>query len=142
MAFIEEIKDGIGGLDPGRKDLRNLGLVFLAALGLIAGLMAYKGNPAWPWLAGAAVLFGAWGLVWPAGLRPLYMVWMSLALVLGAMVSRIILTVLFYLVVTPIGLVLRAMGKDLLDLKLKDRESYWHRDQAGQYLPEQTEKMY
>jgi hypothetical protein len=66
---------------------------------------------------------------------------MSLAVVLGFFVSRFLLAVIFYLVVTPIGLIMRLSGKDLLDMKLKDRDSYWH-VRTGEYNPQRTEKMY
>ena len=66
---------------------------------------------------------------------------MTLAIILGFFVSRLLLSVIFYFVVTPIGLIMRMIGKDLLDLKLKDRDSYWHvRD--DEYDPKRTEKMY
>ena len=52
---------------------------------------------------------------------------MGLAVVLNYFLSRFILTLMYYLVLTPTGLVLRVLGRDLLDLKLQDRPSYWHR---------------
>lgn len=142
MNAREEILAGIRELHPGRKDLRNLGLVFLVALGLIGGFLLWRGRPAWPYFMGAAGLFGLWGLLWPSGLKPLYKVWMSLALVMGFVVSRILLTLLFYGVVTPIGLLMRLLGKDLLDSKMGDRDSYWHLRERESYNPERSEKMY
>jgi hypothetical protein len=141
MGFLGEIIDEIKGLAPGKKDLRNLGLVFLAALSIIGGLLLWKGRGSGPYWIGAGLLFGLWGLVWPAGLKPVYKVWMSLAVVLGFFVSRLLLAIIFYLVVTPIGLIMRLLGKDLLDIKLKDRDSYWH-VRSGEYDPKRTEKMY
>ena len=125
MAFFPEIKGQIRNLQPTRKDLRNLGLVFFIALGIIGSLLWWKGRPSAPWLWTAALALGTWGLVWPRGLRPLYRLWMGLAVVLNYFVSRLILTLLYYLVITPIGLGLRLLGRDPLDRKLKDRSSYW-----------------
>ncbi len=141
MAVWQDIREQIAGLKPTRKDLRNLGLIFCAALGLLAALSAWKGGDAWPWLAGGAVLFGAWGLLWPAGLHPLYLGWMSLAVVLGQVVSRLVLAVVFYLVVTPVGLAMRLAGKDPMDRRLGGTDSYW-RARPREYEPRQTEKMY
>ena len=141
MSFLSEITEEIKALSPQKKDLRNLGLVFLVALGLIGAFLLWKGRPSGPYWIGAGVLFGLWGLAWPAGLKPVYKVWMAFAVILGYFVSRILLSAIFYLVVTPIGLVMRLLGKDLLDRKLKDRDSYWHvRD--DEYDPKRTEKMY
>ncbi len=126
MAFIQEIKEQIGNLHPTRKDLRNLGLIFFIALGIIGSLLWWKGRPSAPWLWAAALALGLWGLIWPRGLHPLYRVWMGLAVVLNYFVSRLILTLIYYLVLTPIGMLLRLLGQDPLDLKLQDRSSYWH----------------
>jgi hypothetical protein len=127
MGILQEIKDQIGNLQPARKDLRNLGLVFLVALGIIGSLLWWKDRSSYPWFWAAALVLGFWGLVWPKGLKPLYRVWMGLAVVLNYFISRFILILLYYLVVTPTGLVLRVLGRDILDLKLNDRPSYWHR---------------
>ena len=84
---------------------------------------------------GAIVLFGiggvlsVFGIVFPAALRPVEKAWMALAEALAFINTRIILTVLFYLVFTPIGLVAR-MFKDPLNRKLHDGStSYWIRRQ-------------
>ncbi|MFZ5448724.1 MAG: hypothetical protein ACOZFS_08840 [Thermodesulfobacteriota bacterium] len=56
-------------------------------------------------------------MVWPNAFRPLAVLWFGLAHVLSSVVSRVILTVLFYLLVTPVGLIRRLMGADALKLK-------------------------
>lgn len=141
MSFLTEIADEVRALSPGKKDLRNLGLVFLVALAIIGGIVLWKGGPSGLYWIGAGLAFGLWGLVWPAGLKPVYRVWMTLAVILGYFMSRVLLSIIFYLVVTPIGLIMRLIGKDLLDLRMKDRDSYWHvRDDEDD--PKRTEKMY
>jgi hypothetical protein len=132
MAFFQEIKEQIGNLHPSGKDLKNLGLVFFIVLAIIGSFLWWKDRPAASWFWAAAVLLGIWGLLWPRGLRPLYRVWMGLAVVLNYFVSRLILILIYYLLLTPIGLMLRLLGRDLLDLKLHDRSSYWHfRQETG-----------
>jgi len=142
MRIFSEIKEQVNALAPGKKDLRNLGLTFLGVLALIGTFLWWKNATTWPWFWGLGILLGLWGLLWPAGLRPVYFGWMSLAVVLGYFVSRVILTVVYYLVMTPTGLIMRFLGKDLLDRKLKDRDSYWQRRPQQEYNPRQTEKMY
>jgi hypothetical protein len=137
MAFFQEIKEQIGNLQPSRKDLRNLGLVFFIALGIIGSLLWWKGRSSAPWFWAAALVLGIWGWVWPSGLKPIYRVWMGLAVVLNYFISRFILILLYYLVLTPTGLVLRVLGRDILDLKLKDRPSYWHRRSSSDSPGEQ-----
>jgi hypothetical protein len=68
------------------------------------------------------------GLAAPKALKPVYLAWMSVATVLGFLASQLILTLFFFVVITPIGLLARLSGKDFLSLKL-DRQapSYWLR---------------
>jgi hypothetical protein len=56
-------------------------------------------------------------MAWPNAFRPLAVLWFGLSHLLGSVVSRVILTILFYLLVTPIGLIRRLMGADALQLK-------------------------
>lgn len=141
MPIIAEIVEELKALPQTKKDLRNMGLVFLVALGIIGGIVWYKGGASGPWLVGIGVAFGLWGIAWPNGLKPVHKAWMALAVTLGYFISRLLLTIIFYLVLTPIGLIMRALGKDLIDKKMRDRESYWHiRD--DEYDPVRTEKMY
>ena len=74
-----------------------------------------------------ADLFISVGLTVPVILKPIYLVWMIFAVILGWFMTRLILSLLFYMMITPIGLVLRLMGKDLLELKRQEvQNSYWN----------------
>jgi hypothetical protein len=141
MAIVSDIKEGLAALDTGRRSLRNFGLLFLIVGALITAWLVYRGLGGWPWVAAAAVLFGLAGLFFPKALKHLYLGWMCLALIMGWFVSRLLLALLFYLLVTPLGVVLKIMGKDLIDSKFDESESYWSRRDSG-YDPEQSEKMY
>src|ERR1051326_7414393 len=115
------IRDDLKQLKTGDRDLRKFGLLVggvFAALGLIV-LLRHKAH--WPyfvWPGAALVLFGA---IFPRALKYVYIAWMSVAFALGFVVSHVILTLFFFLVITPIGLVARLFGKDFLSLKL-DRQ--------------------
>lgn len=67
------------------------------------------------------------GLIYPKAVKYFYVLWMGIAFILGAVVSRIILSITFYLVFTPVGLLLKIVfKKDLLDEKLRpEARSYW-----------------
>ena len=69
----------------------------------------------------------------PSLLRPLNRLWFKFGLLLNKVVNPLIMGLVFYITVTPIGLIMRVLGKDLLGLRLsKDSESYWiHRDPPG-----------
>ena len=93
----------------------------------------YNQNQIWPprdapgdyRVKGAAL--GALGLFKPDVLKPLQKAWMGLGVVLGFFVSRIIMAVLFYLIITPVGFIMKLFGKDILDQRIdKNKTSYWH----------------
>ena len=116
------------------KELREFGLLVGGILVLIAAFGLYHHRP---W-APAVIIIGAalvvLGVVFPKLLLPAHKVWMSIAVVLGAVMSRVVLTLLFYLVLTPVSLLARATGKRFLELGFKeDSASYWvNRGQEGQ----------
>ena len=94
--------------------LRRFGLIFA---GIVAGLFGVLiplifglGFPWWPWLVG--VVFVAWGLIAPGTMGGFYRLWMRCGLVLNAVMSRVILGLVYYLTVLPTGLIIRLRGKD------------------------------
>lgn len=130
MTALQVIAAEIRALDTSRRALRNFGLVVGGVFAAIAALVAWRnGWTLTPWavgLGGPALVLMALGLVAPGVLHPVYKVWMGLAVVLGFVMTRVILTVVFVGLVIPIGLVLRLVGKDLLRLKLDPAaDSYW-----------------
>lgn len=118
----EELKQ----MKPGKKDLRN----FAVTLGIgfsCLGLLFWRRQHGLylPFFFIAAVLF-FFGLFLPGLLKPVQKLWMELAFVSGWVMTRIILTILFFLVITPISLVLKLLGKDILKLKfVRTADSYW-----------------
>lgn len=109
------------------RKLREFAAVMTVALGLFgSAIYLWRGHAWGQYLWWAAGVFLVLGLVAPRALRPIERVWMAFAHVLGIVMTTIILTLTFYLVMTPIGLLLRAMGKDLLG-RSPDPEaaSYW-----------------
>ena len=106
--------------------IRKFGYLF-GVIGLgVAGYLLYWGNAAWVWWATGGVLFAVCGLLVPSLLKPVYVAWMAFAFVLGWVNTRVLLGLFFYLVVTPVGLVLRLARKDLLDKKIdRNAGTYW-----------------
>jgi len=93
------------------KDLRSFGRVMGIAFGLLACFLFWKHRPVWPVFTGFSVFFFIFSLVFPKALKPVQKVWMALALMMGFVMTSVILSVLFYGVVTPIALILRCTGK-------------------------------
>lgn len=105
---------------------RVFGLVFAAVFLIIAGWPLFHGGAIRWWSVGVAIVFALVALVKPALLTGLNRLWMKLGILLGKVVSPIALGILFYVVITPIGMVIRLTGKDPLRLKFEpDADSYW-----------------
>src|SRR5947199_3896812 len=105
---------------------RSFGLVMAGAFAVLAALNAWHAGRAWPWTAALSAVFLAAALLRPAILNPLNRLWLKFGLLLHRIVNPVIMALLFYGTVLPTGLVLRAMGKDLLRLKREpDAASYW-----------------
>jgi hypothetical protein len=109
-----------------KRHLRKFGLVMSVPFVLLGAFLFYKGRPAAPYLLAPGVLLVVFGLVWPLALGPVEKGWMWLAGKLQIVSTTVILSVVFYLIVTPIGLFMRIRGKDLLKMRRPDdQESFW-----------------
>lgn len=121
--MFEEIKN----IKTGKKDIRSFGITIGIILLIIAGFLFYKEKESFQLFIYIAGSFIGVGLIVPVILKPIYLIWMMFAVILGWFMTRLILSLLFYLVITPIGLVLRVLGKDLLNLKKQEvQDSYWN----------------
>ena len=105
---------------------RNFGLVFFFVF-LIVSLwpLINEGSPRY-WSIVIAVIFLILGLLNSKLLTPLNMLWFKFGLFLGSIISPIVMGIIFFLVIAPTGLVMKLMGKDLLDKKYDNKKkSYW-----------------
>src|SRR5258705_879417 len=119
------IREELKQLKTEPRDLRKFGLTVGAVFLLLGVWFVFRHKPwhAWFWVPGALlVLLGALA---PRALEQVYIGWMTLAFVLGFVVSTVLLTIFFYVVVTPVGLVARLFGKDFLERKWSNAPSYW-----------------
>lgn len=95
-----------------RKQLRSFGFLVGGVFGGIGLWPLIFGEPYRLWAVVVAAVLLLPAVVWPPVLAPLFKGWMFIGHVLGWINTRIILGLVFYLLVTPIGLVMRLMGKD------------------------------
>ncbi len=130
-------------LDTSRRAVRKFGILFCCLSAVISAFLLFKGRGGWPWFAGASLFFLGTGLVGYPVLKPVYQAWMKFAFLLGWLNTRLILGVFFYLILTPIGLVLRLTGRDLLDRKIDPAaRTYWSKREVVPFDPERCERMY
>jgi len=120
------LREEFQNLEVSPRKLREFGLLIGGIVLAFAGFAIWRGKGYYPYLLGIGIPLVILGAGWPQWLKALYRAWMGLALLMGWVVSRILLTVLYYAVVTPIGLIARMTGKKFLDVTFPDRkESYW-----------------
>ena len=105
---------------------RSFGIVFFIVFVLIATYPLLNQGEVRIWSLIISFLFLFLGLLNSKILTPFNKLWFRFGLFLGKIISPIIMGVIFFLVVTPIGLLMRLFGKDVLNLKLnKKKSSYW-----------------
>jgi hypothetical protein len=120
------IRDEIKQLKTGTRELRKFGLLVGGVFALLGVILLLRHRATAPYFLIAGALLILPGLIVPRGLKSIYIAWMSLAIVLGFVVSGVLLILFFFLVITPIGLVARCLGNDFLNLKLdRPAASYW-----------------
>ena len=104
---------------------RSFGIVFFIVFLLIAIYPLLSENPIRLWSLIIAVIFLILGLLNSRILTPLNILWMKFGMYLGIFISPIVMGFVFFLVVTPIGLIMKIFGKDLLNLKKNQKTTYW-----------------
>ena len=137
--MFEEIKN----IKTGKKDIRSFGITFGIIFLIIAGFLYYQEKDSFQLFIYLAGSFYSLGIILPIILKPFYMVWMIFAVILGWFMTKVILSLLFYLIITPIGLFLRIIGKDLLNLKeKKQQKSYWNMRNSEEEQNQNYEKQF
>ncbi len=120
--LIDEIKE----IKTSVRELRRFGLLFGGVFFTLTVVALWKHQPAWEICLMLSLFFFTAGFFRPALLKPVRKVWMILSLLMGWVMTRVILVLLFYLVIFPIGFLSRCAGKDFLDRKIEPgKESYW-----------------
>lgn len=122
---------------------RSFGLVMAGGFAVLAVLrFLFAGAVTW-WLVGLAACFALTALLRPGMLEPVRRLWMKLADLLGAVNQRLILTLLFALVVTPMALLLRLLGKQPIALRLDPAaDSYWRRRKREEFTAGRMERQF
>jgi hypothetical protein len=106
--------------------IRKFGLIALIFFGLLCVLGLWKHKPIPTYLFGALSLLGLGFILIPSRLKPIYLIWLKLAHLIGRIFSTVILTIAYYLVITPSALIKRLFGGAPLPVKPdKNASSYW-----------------
>ena len=104
---------------------RSFGIVFFIVFSLIALYPITYSEEIRVWSVIISLIFLVLGLLNSKILTPFNKLWYKFGIFLGKIISPLIMGIIFFLVVTPIGLIMRLFGKDLLNLKYNTNKSYW-----------------
>lgn len=137
--MIEEIKN----IKNEKRDFRNFGITVGLVLIVISAFLFWKSKDSFEIILVSGLALLVLGLMIPVVLKPVYWVWMVFGAVLGWIMTRVILSVLFYLVITPIGIVSRLSRNKFLDLNWHEAEdSYWNVRNPGRRNNEDYEEQF
>lgn len=126
-----------------RDSVRKFGLLFAVIGVLLAAYLIYRGSAQWYWPIAGSLLFLVAAFVGYPILKPLYIGWMTFAFILAWVNTRILLGVFYYCIVTPIGVLMRLAGKDLLDRKIdRSAKTYWKKREKEPFDPARYERLF
>ena len=104
---------------------RSFGIVFFVVFLLVSLYPLINGDNVRFWSLAISGIFLILGILNSNLLSPLNKIWFKFGILLGRIISPIVMGIIFFLVVTPIALIMRLLRKDLLNLKYNDNQSYW-----------------
>ena len=104
---------------------RSFGIVFFIVFILIAFYPLINQGEVRIWSVLISLFFLIFGIINSKILSPLNKIWFKFGIFLGKMISPIVMGLIFFLVVTPIGFLMRMLKKDILNLKFNESNSYW-----------------
>ena len=104
---------------------RSFGIVFFVVFLLIGLYPLINADSVRIWSVIISLIFLILGLMNSKILNPLNKLWFKFGILLGKIVSPLVMGIIFFLVVTPIGLIMKLFRKDLLNLKYNENKSYW-----------------
>ena len=132
----------LNSIKSSRKDLKNFGFAIGFILLIIGLFLFVRGKDLFVYCFSIGSILIILGGITPFILKPIYKIWMIFAVIIGWIMTRIILSVLFFSIITFIGLFTRLLGKDFLNLKSKSNESYWNIRNKERELNQDYEKQF
>ena len=104
---------------------KSFGIVFFIVFLIISIYPLIDGGALRVWSLAISIIFLILGLLNSKVLTPLNKLWFKFGILLGTIVSPIVMGIVFFIVVTPISLIMKILGKDILNLKKNKNQSYW-----------------
>jgi len=137
--MFEELKN----IKSTKKELRNFGITIGVILLVIGGYLFFKELGSYQTFLYLAIALIGLGLIIPNLLKPIYLIWMIFAVIIGWVMTRVILSLLFYLIITPIGIIAKILNKDFLNLKKEyGKTTYWNKRDRSLELNQDYSKQF
>ena len=132
----------LNSIKSSRKDLKNFGLTIGFILMMIGTFLFVREKDLFIYFFLIGLILIIIGGAAPVILKPIYEIWMIFAVVIGWIMTRVILSVLFFSIITTIGVFTRLIGKDFLSLKSRNQKSYWNSRDREYELNQDYEKQF
>ena len=104
---------------------KSFGILFCVVFAIVALWPIMKGGSLRIWPIPISLIFLTLGLFKSKLLNPLNIVWVKFGELLGRIIAPLVMAIIYFIIVTPIGLFMRLIGKDLLNIKFTKNSSYW-----------------
>ncbi|MFC1804521.1 SxtJ family membrane protein [Candidatus Omnitrophota bacterium] len=127
----------------GKNTLERFALVLFIGFSLFGLILFLRGKTVFyiPWLMAIVVILA--GFLCPLRLNHLYKFWMQIASRIGWLNTRLILFMIYYLMFTPVGLMMRIFGMDFLDTKIdRSKASYWRKSEEKEFRKQNYERQF
>ena len=132
----------LNSIKSSRKALKDFGFAIGFILLIIGLFLFVRGKDLFVYFFSIGSILIILGGITPVILKPIYKIWMTFAVIIGWIMTRVILSVLFFSIITIIGIFTRLIGKDFLNLKSKNKESYWNIRNKEYELNQDYEKQF
>tara|TARA_X000000950_G_scaffold150705_1_gene185724 strand:+ start:3269 stop:3679 length:411 start_codon:yes stop_codon:yes gene_type:complete len=132
----------LNSIKSSKKDLKNFGVTIGFILLMIGAFLFIREKDSCIYFFSIGSILIIVGVITPVILKPIYKIWMIFAVIIGWIMTRVILSILFFSIITTIGIFTRLIGKDFLNLKSKNNESYWNIRNKEYELNQDYEKQF
>ena len=139
--LLTDIKNVVSTAD--KRELRKFGITIGVFLLVVSAFFFWREKSFAQYITYAGAGFLIVGLTVSKLLKPIFIVWMSFAVIMGFIMTRVILTLFYGIVFVPAGLIMRLIGKDPLKEKIdQNAESYWIIREQGNFTKKSVENQY
>jgi hypothetical protein len=140
---MKEILTEIKSIKESQADLKKFGLTIGIVLMLLTALLFWLGKSSYPFWGIIGLIFILSAFLFPLILRPFNKIWMSLAIILGWIMTRVILSILFYFALTSLRFIALIFNKRFLNLKIDhSADTYWEKREKKPFDPLTYERQF